>query len=115
MSYPPKFYNTNDGIVEIPNELLENMEIEAVIISPIYRNVGIVILAKDDNETNSRLVRIYSIVKQDDETTYRPVQELQAFLFPEKPFAKEFIERLPQMSAIELMFAMNGLNESQFQ
>lgn len=101
-------------MVEIPDELLENMEIESVIISPVYQNVGIVILAGDDQETNGRLVRIYSMVKQDDETTYSLVQELQAFLFPERPFAKEFIERLPQMSAIELMFAMNGMNETQF-
>lgn len=114
MSNTSKFYNSNDAMVEIPNELLENMEIESVIISPVYHNVGIVILAGDDQETNFRLVRVYSIAKQDDETTYGLVQELQAFLFPEKPFAKEFIERLPQMSAIELMFAMNGMNAPQF-
>lgn len=32
----------------------------------------------------------------------------------EKPFAKEFIEQLPQISAIELMFAMDGGNNPQF-
>jgi hypothetical protein len=90
------------------------MEIESIIISPVFNNVGIVVLAGDDPDSNSRLVRIYSIAKQENETTYRPVHELQAFLFPEKPFAKEFIERLPQMSAIELMFAMNGMSAPQF-
>ena len=114
MSNEPKCYTRNESKVDVPNELLVDMEIESVVISPVFQNVGIVILAGDDQETNCRLVRIYSIAKQDDETTYRLVQELQAFLFPEKSFAKEFIERLPQMSAIELMFAMNGMNDSQF-
>jgi hypothetical protein len=85
-----------------------------LIVSPVLQNTGVVILAGDVLETNARLVRIYSMTKQDDETTYRLVHELQAFHFPEKPFAKEFIERLPQMSAIELMFAMNGMNAPQF-
>ena len=114
MSDTPKFYNSTDAMIEIPNEVLDNMDIESIIISPVHYNVAIVILAGADQETNCRLVRIYSIVKQDDETTYGLVQELQAFLFPEKPFAKEFIERLPQMSAIELLFAMNGMNATQF-
>lgn len=64
MSDAPKFYNSNHSIVEIPNELLVNMEMESVITSPVYQNVGIVILAGDDQETNGRLVRIYSMAKQ---------------------------------------------------
>ena len=51
------------------------------------------------------------MAKQDNETTYKLNQELQALPFPEKPIAKEFIERLPKMSAIELMFAMNERSE----
>lgn len=115
MANTPKFVNSDDRIVEIPQGLLKDMEFESVIISPVFPEVGVVVLAGDDPETNSRLVRIYSIMlKQDDETTYQVAQELQAFSFAEKPFAKEFIKRLPQMSAIELMFAMDGGNIPQF-
>jgi hypothetical protein len=44
MANTPKFVNSKDGMVEIPQELLEDMEFESLIISPVFQNVGVVVL-----------------------------------------------------------------------
>jgi len=51
---------------------------------------------------------VYSLRLQHDIQKYKIDNELQAFSFSDHEFAQQFIEHLPEMSAIELMFAMGS-------
>jgi len=93
--------------VDFDNELLEEMNIESVMTSPINSEVGVAILSSGSPNQN-KIVKVYSLRLQHDIQKYKIDNELQAFSFSDHEFAQQFIEHLPEMSAIELMFAMNS-------
>lgn len=84
------------------------MKVESLLTNPLDMNVGVVVLSKFDKGSKGKLIRIYSIHKKTGDTNYKLLAELQSFLFPDAFSAKRFIEHLPQMTAIELMFMMNS-------
>ncbi|KGX91854.1 hypothetical protein [Pontibacillus marinus] len=93
--------------VDFDNELLEEMNVETVMTSPINSEIGVAILSSESTDQN-KIVKVYSLRLQHDVQKYKIDNELQAFSFSDHDFARQFIERLPEMSAIELMFAMGS-------
>ncbi|RFU69503.1 hypothetical protein D0469_09055 [Peribacillus saganii] len=91
---------------------LDHMEVETVLISPINNEVGIAVLSTLSINPTEKQVYVYSLIWNRTLNSYTIDKELQSFLFRDLSFAKEFIEHLPEMSAFELMFAMNSISIS---
>lgn len=89
----------------VNHELFEGKRLEAMMISPIADDLGVIILSEDAG--SEVYVRVYRIEKTSEER-YEIVGELEAFAFKNRESATSFISHLPNMSAIELMFAMNS-------
>lgn len=93
-------------MVAFPSRILKKMRIEKVIPSPLLDNGGIAILSKKRRRAPGRLVRIFSVEKNNN--IYILLDELHHFIFSDEPSAQRFIEQLSHMSAIELMFIMKN-------
>jgi hypothetical protein len=100
----------NMPILKTDNPTLESMEVEGVIISPIVKELGVIVLSSINKE--GKTIKICSIkqIESDIDNEYFVDTELQTLLFQDMKSAENFIEHLPDMSAIELLFAMNASN-----
>lgn len=87
-----------------PDELLEGMSIEAFMVSPGNREIGVAILSGED--AGMHVLRLYHMVKDEDEN-FHPTHELEAFSFRSKKSLKKFMKQLPNLSALELLIIMN--------
>jgi hypothetical protein len=98
----------NMPILKTDNPNLESMEVEGVIISPMVKELGAIVLSSINEE--GKTIKICSIkqIESDNDNEYFVDTELHTFLFQDIGSAEEFIEHLPDMSAIELLFAMNA-------
>lgn len=98
----------NDVNVNIPNELLEEMEIQGTIVSPIYTEMGILVLSKGMIQFSRDVtIRIYYLKQAADRKSYDVYYELEAFSFTNYNEAKKFIKHLPKMSGIEMLLLLN--------
>ena len=102
---------SSEVIVDFPNEMLQGMVIETVIVNPAFKNQGVAVLSKNEVVTYGTLVKVYLIQKQKGHKAFKPVDELQSFYFDNRNNAVRFINHLPQMSAIELMYAMRSADK----
>lgn len=92
---------------DIPKEIKENMEVLQVIIYNENDKIGILVMAQDYFEGSPNpLLRIYMMHKVEDE--YVIQTELEAFQFSDYELAKDFNDRLPNMTALEILLVMNG-------
>ncbi|WP_214483051.1 hypothetical protein [Bacillus sp. SM2101] len=89
--------------VLLDNSILEKYQLEGIIISPITKGIGILLLSEQSEYT----LRIYLITKAPAERNFKISHELESFQFPTEKDKMNFIERLPEMPAIELMLAIN--------
>ncbi|MBS3678936.1 hypothetical protein KGF86_01790 [Ornithinibacillus massiliensis] len=92
--------------VNYPDELLKNMHIEGVMISPYDTMIGVTALSQQINQDH--VLRLYSLVLNED-GFFEVIYELQAFSMQTKEDIRIFLEKLPAMSAIELMMIMNPI------
>ncbi|MEH7355158.1 hypothetical protein V7150_16495 [Neobacillus drentensis] len=97
---------SNDYNVIFPDEILEGMNIEAFTIAPRDHRIGVAILSGKDE--NMHVLRLYQVIKREDQQFY-PTHELEAFSFHSKKDLKEFMEKLPHLTAIELLLIMHPL------
>lgn len=95
--------------VTLPDDLFEEMEIQATVVSPDKPDLGILILSKGLNQFSREIViRIYRLKKdKTNEECYSIYFELQAFMFTTYKQAKEFLDKLPNMSALEMLLMLN--------
>jgi len=93
--------------VDFEDELLKKMNVETVMTSPVNSEIGVAILSSESTNQN-KIVGVYSLKLQHDIQKYKIDNELQTFSFSDHEFARQFIDRLPEMSAIEMMFAMGS-------
>lgn len=93
--------------VIVPDELLENMQIFSSVISPKIENRGILILTENIDPANTHdkaklaIVKFYLLKKSG--TEYFVENELMTFKFERLESAVTFLERLPTMSALEML------------
>lgn len=96
--------------VILPSELVESVDSINVLISPVNKEVGVVITLNNDKSKNKAFVTIYSIFLQTNEK-YSIKDKLQTFQFKDQLFASKFYQHLPDMSALELILVMNEITE----
>lgn len=90
----------------IDSKLMEEMELITHLISPKYSSIGILFM-KEKDESESIVIRIYRT--EEIEGEYQASNEIGSYSFVELSHALEFIEHLPQMSAIDLMLLQNPI------
>ena len=99
---------SNDVKVEVPKEMLKGMKIEATVVSPSHPDVGVLILSKGFNQFSKEIVfRLYRIQKDTHTDSYYIVLELEAFMFTKYQKAKEFMDKLPNMTGLEMLLLLN--------
>ncbi|MEI3613599.1 hypothetical protein [Pseudogracilibacillus sp. SO30301A] len=91
--------------VAFPDELMENMKLETVIFSPVSTEIGVAALSESSQSIH--ILRLYKLIFEEYENTYKPVQELEAFSFQHYDELTDFLEKLPEMSALEMLLVLN--------
>jgi hypothetical protein len=97
--------STNSLPVKFPEDLLIGKTIEDIIFSPRYVRIGVVVLS--GKLKNKRLLRLYQIVRLEGWDCFVPTHEIGAFTFHNKMALKDFVERLPEMSSLEILMIIN--------
>ena len=99
-----------DNEIVIPEELKVNMKILSTVLSPTKEEIGILIMGEnmEPKQYTSRLsvIRLYLLSKRN--FKYYIEMELEAFAFHDLDSAYEFLNNLPNMSALELIIMMNS-------
>ncbi|MFF2449925.1 hypothetical protein ACFVSW_23060 [Neobacillus sp. NPDC058068] len=92
-----------DSVI-FPDDILEGMRIESIIISPIAKHLGVAALSGKSEDMH--VLRLYQLILREDQN-YVPTFELEAFAFYSRKDLTDFVVRLPEMSAIEILMVMN--------
>lgn len=91
--------------VEFPDEILKRKKVEFVTISPINDSVGISCLS--GKFKNLHLLRLYQLMRDDEDQKFYPTHEIGAFTFYSRTELVEFVNHLPEMSAFEILMLLN--------
>ena len=91
--------------VRFDNAMLENMEMETSIFSPVQPELGVTLLS--EKRDGMFIIHILELAK--DEDAFFPIQELASFSFGTKGEMKNFVKRLPDMSGLEMLLLLNPL------
>ncbi|MFC4024758.1 hypothetical protein ACFOUV_13225 [Oceanobacillus longus] len=92
--------------VSLPDELLDKMQLETTIFSPANDVFGVAALSEEVGPT--LILRLYQLVVNED-NAYQPVQELAAFSFGNRLELESFLDRLPEISGLEMLMLLNPL------
>ncbi|PAV28420.1 hypothetical protein CIL05_17465 [Virgibacillus profundi] len=95
-----------ERIVVFPDELLERMQLETTIFTPANDAVGFAALSEEVGLT--LILRLYQLV-MDEDNIYDPIQELAAFSFESRIELDQFINRLPEITGLEMLTILNPL------
>lgn len=102
---------SKDVHVEVPKKMLEGMKIEGTAISPSHPEVGVLIISKGFNQFSKEILfRLYRIQKDFTTDSYYIVLELEAFMFKRFKEAKDFLEKLPNMTGLEMLLFLNPVH-----
>ncbi|GAB3806661.1 hypothetical protein [Virgibacillus kimchii] len=91
--------------VRFDDDMLENMEIETSIFSPVHPELGVAVLS--EKKDGMFIVHILELAK--DEDAFFPIQELASFSFSTKREMKDFVKQLPDMSGLEMLLLLNPM------
>lgn len=91
--------------ITFPEELIENSIFETAIFSAYHEDIGIAEISETINFDHK--LRLYQLTFNENTNTYIPVKELVSFSFKEYGELIEFLERLPEMSGIEMLLIIN--------
>ena len=94
-------------IVSFPNELLEKFTIESTIFPPENEKNGVAILSEVEN--TDHIVRIYQLKQSFDGKEYHVIQEVAAFRYKNRGQLDDFLARLPNMSALEMLMMLHPI------
>ncbi|MFC0523892.1 hypothetical protein ACFFGV_10015 [Pontibacillus salicampi] len=97
----------NEPTIHFPNNLFDSATVEGTCISSMDKSLGVVILSANEPITNDTIVSVFSLDYDSLQDVYNVDKELEHFRFFDYANAKQFINHLPHMSAIDLMRAMN--------
>ncbi|KGP89666.1 hypothetical protein N780_10240 [Pontibacillus chungwhensis BH030062] len=94
--------------INLPQDYNYSATIEGVMINPHDNGVGATILSFSDEITGDLIVKVCAMIHDAQTDSYDVIRDLEAFSFKDIAYGRDFIKRLPTMSAIELMFMMNA-------
>ncbi len=90
--------------VVFPNDILKNKKIEFVTLSPIDGRIAVSALS---GKTKSKyILRLYQLTRREDGKLF-PTHEIGAFSFYTRKQLNDFVDKLPKMSAIEILMVLN--------
>jgi hypothetical protein len=89
--------------VNFPNELLAGMRIESLFVNPIDKTRAVTALS--GMEHGQIILRLYHLLKGADQEFF-PTHELAAYCFMTMADLKDFVKKLPNMTAIELLISI---------
>jgi len=99
-----------DNDIVIPEELKVNMIILSTVVSPTKQGIGILIMGENmepkQHSSGLPVIRLYLLNKRN--FKYHIEMELEAFAFHDLKSGYEFLDNLPNMSALELILMMNN-------
>lgn len=91
----------------LPKELQEEMELHELLVQPDADDSGILIMIHDlSKDTTGYVVRVYQLSKVNEE--FFVDAELEAFAFPNHEAAVSFANRIPGMTAMEMLMIISG-------
>lgn len=90
--------------IVFPNEIWRKKKFENAFVTPLNPLVGVAAFT-ETKEPN--VLRLYQLLKQED--GYHLTHELQAFNFPNKFNMTSFLQRLPEMTALEILMLMSPI------
>ncbi|GAB3042120.1 hypothetical protein [Virgibacillus ainsalahensis] len=96
----------SEKTVYFPDELLENRQIETTIFTPLNDLIGVAALSEQEGPTF--ILRLFQLTVFEGET-YEPIQELAAFSFQSREELDSFLERLPDLTGLEMLMLLNPL------
>lgn len=93
--------------IEFPIEFTEgNKTIVSAVFSPVKDSVGVLLVGENFEEaTGTPVIRIYLMEKEGE--TFHCKDEIEAFAFESVDHAVEFAEKLPNISALEILMMMH--------
>src|SRR5690625_5915421 len=94
-------------MIAFPVGILDRMTIESAIFTPENKKLGIIVLSEFIK--SEHILRVYQLVLSTDETQYNFVEELVAFNLKKREETDELIERIPNISGLEMIFLINLL------
>ncbi|MGO4886632.1 hypothetical protein ACJ2A9_02650 [Anaerobacillus sp. MEB173] len=86
-------------------KLFEGLELEKVMVSP-NEDIGVAVFISDE-QSNDAILRFYSIKREGSEPNFQVLYEIQAVSLLNKDIARDFIERLTELSPIDLMLLLS--------
>jgi len=99
--------NKNTNVVK--NISNENV-IEEILISPESDSIGIAFTSSV--KSNFHVLNIVQLLYSMNDDSYSPVQELATFSFQNYEELKEFIQKLPRLSGIDMLLLLNPLKSN---
>ena len=99
-----------DNEIVIPEEFNKDMKILSTVMSPVKEDIGILIMGENMEPEHYAeglsVIRLYLLNKRN--FKYHIEMELESFAFHDLESAYEFLIKLPDMSALELLIMMNS-------
>jgi len=95
------FKKTNNIKVNYPDELLSELMIEGIALSTVNDGMGITALS--EYKEDKYLLRLHMLVRDEISEEYHVYKELDTFAFKEYPKLIDFLNKLPEMNALDYM------------
>lgn len=100
-----------DQAVVFPNELLEKYTLESTFFSPTHTHFGLATFSQIQDSVH--IIRLYQLARSNHDEQYHVVQEMVSFSYQNRQDLDDFLKRLPNMSAIEMLMMLHPSDDSQ--
>ncbi|MFA1822293.1 hypothetical protein ACDX78_19295 [Virgibacillus oceani] len=91
--------------VRSDNSMLEEMNVESTIFSAEHPDLRFAVLS--EGKDNMFIVRVFELAQNED--AFFPIQDLAAFSFGTKTELNGFVERLPELTGLEMLLLLNPM------
>ncbi|MBU9713208.1 hypothetical protein [Evansella tamaricis] len=91
----------------LTDEIFEGLELYSFVLSPLYSNLGILIMTEDFEMNSTYIVIRFYVLRKGPDGAFSIEDELQPLSFNSHESTQYFLESLPNMSALDLLVAMN--------
>ncbi|MFA1820151.1 hypothetical protein ACDX78_08180 [Virgibacillus oceani] len=92
--------------VRFDDSMLEEMNVETTIFSEEHPELGFAVLSEEKD--SMFIVRVFELAQ--DEDAFFPIQDLAAFSFGTKRELNAFVDRLPELTGLEMLLLLNPMH-----
>ena len=93
--------------INFPVEM-DDYNLEKVFLSHVYDSIGVIATSTVEGELI--VLRLYEVNRFEGNDTFEIVKELEAFGFTNREKLNEFVEKLPEMGAIDMLLLLHQNN-----